>query len=344
MVQKENRSKTRLKLNRRVWIIHDLLNIPRTQKDLLKLWRNRGQVQYEQIKQLNLNGMRGTVNTIDGLRPASLNDIKIFKPKKFTDGFGIDKSSMSKLLEGEKNYPTLIDDEIVTLTFIDRTKAYCLVETYECLYKILIEFDNPLFSEEFKKELKSDLMNSEFSKKLVNMDLINKLDNELKFCFDKNEKSFVLILLRISPSALLHSLKTLYHKGKLKPYSFVENKKRIFLMDLQFHSYKDITYQFETEESMVFNPPISVKVKFEIKTILETSNEKSKQINTIQRVPWDLLSEDEKNQHLKYNEKIIKLLEPLKTTTEKLSDISNEKIDKYFSLESSPLSYEKSND
>jgi hypothetical protein len=184
-------------------------------------------------------------------------------------------------------------------------------------------------------------MKSNYAKKLINMDLIEKLESKLNIQLNEEEKKFILIILKISSSALLHSLNVLNNK---EPYKFLasEDIKRVYLRDIQFQAYEDITYQFGTEEKMIFNPPYPVQIEFELKTSLKTKENEFKQVNTIQRSSPDFINKEELNkQNIEYNN----ATEGLKTITENIEDqipdLFDESPDKRFHLSDSPLSYEK---
>jgi hypothetical protein len=341
-MQTGKKPESRLRINRRVWIIRDLLNKPLRQKDILDLWRKRGRIQYEEIKKLASKGMAGAVETPNGPRPAKLKDIKIFKPEKFKDGIGIPKGSMTKLFKGDyiNKHIGLIEEKIVENKFINGNKGYRLVESPECLLKILTEFNNPALSNQFRKDLKTDFMNSEFAKKLINLELVDKLESELSLNLNVKDRNFILILLRIFPSALLKSLEDLYNQDKFKPYALVKNKERSFLMDLQFQAYSDVNYQYGTEETMIFNTPYPVDIEFEIKTSLKTKKENFKQVNSIQRTSLSLLSVEEKNKMMAETEKFM-TSNIYSEIANEIPDLFNETIDKRFDLYDSPLSYEK---
>jgi hypothetical protein len=133
----------------------------------------------------------------------------MYKPKKLSEGIGINKDSLSKIINGYsekgKQYPGLIDEGILEKTFVNGKVGYSLVNNYQALTKILIEFSNPSFSNSFIKELRKELMNSDYVKKLISPDLVKMKGYEL----NEEELNFMLILLRISPSALLEYLNEL---------------------------------------------------------------------------------------------------------------------------------------
>jgi hypothetical protein len=338
---KDNMSK--LRRNSRVWIIHDLLDKPLRQKDILELWRRRGRIEYEQIEKMTLNGIGEAVDTPNGQRRATIDDIKIFKPKEYKTGMGITKGTMSKIFIGDKenNHTGLIDEKIVKQEFVGRYQGYGLVQNHESLYKILTEFNNPMLSKHFITDLNNDLLNSKYAKKLININLIEKLESKLNIRLNEEEKKFILIIIKISSSALLHSLEVLNYK---KSYEFIASKdiKKVFLMDLQFQAYNDITYQFGADEKMLFNPPYPVQIEFELKTSLKTKENDFKQVNTIQRSSPYFLNKEEP---IKQKDEYDNAMERLKTITEnvedQIPDLFDESVDRHFNLSDSPLSYEK---
>ena len=374
---------TKLEMARRIWIIRDILDKPLRQKDILKLWRKRGKIEYEESKQMITkgmllsapNGMKNVtfeemmvvgrvegapseVSLPDGVRYVTLDDIKIYKPKKLSDGIGISKSSLSKIINGYKEngkyYPGLVEEGILKKTFVEDEVGYSLVNNIKPLTKILIEFSNPLFSKSFITELRKDLINSEYAKKLINLDLVKKIGYEM----NEEELNFTLTILKISPSALLEFLREIDKQksfkknpqgGKIPKGIFLssEKAKRMRLMDLQFQAYTDISEFNPVEEKTTFNPPCPVEVKFEIKTTFKTENGEFKHVSKLQRSSFKLLSKllskEEQKEEIK---KTWKLLEQLKSQLKsipfpELTVEGSEKIDKRFTLESSPLSYEK---
>jgi hypothetical protein len=337
-IDSENLSK--LQRNRRVWVIRDLLDKPSKQKDILELWYHRGRIQYEQYKKMVDAGMH--FEAPDGRRFAEKDDLKIWKPKKFKKGIGISKSAMSKVFKGDyKRHKGLEDDGIVKETIVRKEKGYKLVHDIKTLYKILTEFSNPELPESFRNELKTDLMHSEYAKKLINIDFIEKLGSKLNIQLKEKEKKFILIILKISSSALLHSLKVLNYK---EPYKFLasEDIKRIYLMDLQFQAYGDITYPFRIEEKMVFNSPYPLRIEFELKTSLKTKKNEFEQVNTIQRSSPDFINKEELDkQNIEYSNAMEGLTTIREYVEDQIPDLFDESIDKHFDLSDSPLSYEK---
>ncbi len=338
---KDNMSK--LRRNRRVWIIRDLLDKPLRQKDILELWRRRGRIEYEQIEKITSNGICGAIDTPNGQRRATIDDIKIFKPKEYKTGMGITKGTMSKIFLGDKenNHTGLEYEKIVKQEFVGRYQGYGLVENHGSLYKILKEFNNPMLSKHFITELNNDLINSKYAKKIINTELVKKIESKLNIQLNYEEKNFILIILKISSSALLHSLKVLNYK---EPYKFLSSKdiKRSYLMDLQFQAYGDITYQLGTEEKMIFNPPYPVQIEFEIKTILKTTQAKFEQLDIIQRSSPDFINEEElNNQNIEYSKAMEGLTTIIEHVEDQIPDLFDESIDKHFNLSNSPLSYEK---
>lgn len=344
---------TKLQRNRRVWAIRDLLDKPLRQKDILDLWRHRGRTQYEQYKKLVEAGWSFAVDVPDGRRDATVDDIKIWKPKEFKKGIGISKGDMSKIINGDekRGYVGLIEEKIVEIAIVENEKGYCLVEGIETLYKILTEFSNPRLPKEFITEVRKDLMHSEYAKSLINLDLVNKIQFFNDEPLNEDEMNFILILIKISPSALLRFLKEV-HKLRpahiIKPYGEKilldpENEKQNLLMDLQFLAFNDISNLLPYEEKMQFAPPCPVNIQFEIKTSLKTEEGEYQHTSRLQRSSFKLLSETEQEEAMKENNEIMELLSSLPNIKGKIPDLFEEKVDKSFSLESSPLQYEKNN-
>lgn len=320
---------TKLHKNRRVWILYDLLDTPLRQKDILELWRHRGRVEYEQLKKMVMAGMGGIVDTPNGERFANINDIKSSKPMQYTDGIGVSKSTMHKIIY------ELMDEGVLKKTFVDGKEGYCFVESSETLYKILKEFNNPSLSRNFIEELNKDLINSKYCKKLVNLNLVKKLEF-YKESLTNEEMSFVLILIKISHSALLKVLKRIYSD---KVWDSVLPKGP-FLMDLQFLAYKDISKRYRAEETKTFTPPYPVNFKFEIKTSLETENGEFQHLSTLKRNSFSLLSEEERKREMdKTMKSFEKVHQAISGLTANFPDFDDE-IDKSFGTDS-PLAYEK---
>ena len=231
----------------RIWIIRKYIDNPLRQEDILKLWRCRGKIEYEEMKEMISEGyvvndwghpgderiegfiMVGSVkgdhiNFPDGPRYVTKDYLKMYKPKKLSDGIGTNKDSLSKIINGYsekgKHYPGLIDEGILKKTFVKGKVGYSLVNNYQALTKILIEFSNPSFSKSLIKELRKDLMNSDYAKKLINQDLVKMKGYEL----NEQELNFMLIILKISPSALFKYLfeldKTIAYNKNPDNYEF----------------------------------------------------------------------------------------------------------------------------
>ena len=330
-IRKNNKKSEERKIrkNRKVWIMYDLLDNPLRQKDILELWRRRGRIEYEQLKKLVMAGVGGVVDTPNGERLANINDIKSSKPMQYEDGIGVSKGEVSRITN------ELVRKKILKQTIVDDTMGYRLVESSETLYKILEEFNSSHLSKSFIEELNKDLINSKYCKKLVNLDLVKKLEF-YKESLTNEEMSFVLILIKISHSALLKVLRRLYSDNVWDSVL----PKGPFLMDLQFLAYKDISKRYRAEETKTFTPPYPVNIKFEIKTSLKTENGEFQHLSTLKRNSFSLLSEEERKREM---DKTMKSFEKVHQT---ISDLTanfpdfDEEIDKSFGTDS-PLAYEK---
>lgn len=330
-IRKNNKKSEERKIrkNRKVWIMYDLLDNPLRQKDILELWRRRGRIEYEQLKKLVMAGVGGVVDTPNGERLANINDIKSSKPMQYEDGIGVSKGEVSRITN------ELVRKKILKQTIVDDTMGYRLVESSETLYKILEEFNSSHLSKSFIEELNKDLINSKYCKKLVNLDLVKKLEF-YKESLTNEEMSFVLILIKISHSALLKVLKRIYSD---KVWDSVLPKGP-FLMDLQFLAYKDISKRYRAEETKTFTPPYPVNIKFEIKTSLKTENGEFQHLSTLKRNSFSLLSEEERKREMdKTMKSFEKVHQAISDLTANFPDF-DEEVDKSFGTDS-PLAYEK---
>lgn len=344
---------TKLEMARRIWIIHDILDNPLTQKNILKLWRNRGEVHYRIIKKLINSGRPQIAPNM--VKCTTIKDIKVWKPKKFSDGIGISKGTLSKIIngymDGKGNYHVgLIEEGLIKKDFVEGEIGYSLVESVKSLHRILIEFSNHQFSLSFIRDMRNDLMNSEYIKKLINTDLVKKLE----YIKDENELNFILTLIKISPSALLEFLEEVkycrgFPNGFLK--SLGDDRRRSLLMKLQFHTYYDFNF-IPTTQRLLFKPPYPVKIEFDIKTNLKTKKGTFEHLSTLQLNSFELLSIEEQKEQIIKSESEREYIKSLKLQGDKLKkDIypksfpdlkeENQQLDKKFNLDSSPLTYEK---
>lgn len=337
----DQNQRSKLQSNRRAWVIRDLLDKPKTPTDILKIWRYRGKIQYEEAK----NPIRQ--KAIYALEDANYNligDYKIGKPKKLKNEIGISKSDLSKIINGydDRNghHNGLEDEGIIKKRYITDKLVCCLVENEETLYKILTEFNNPIFSDNFKIEMLNDLIKSEYAQKLINMDLVKKIG----YLKDEEELNFVLYLVKIYPSALLELLKEIKRVNNQRAlegdpefkrlyYSFLKSEtlRRSFLMKLHSLAQNDFNYFSPAKEITIFNAP--VEIEFEIKATIKT--EKGDYVNKFKMNSGKILSKEERD---RANESsILKLW--LQITN--LESDEYQKLDKRFHLDSSPLKYEK---
>lgn len=344
-----NKSKNQIskkKAIRRVWAIHDLLDNPQRNIDIVNLWNRRGEISYEQIKKMTLSGMAGVVKTSKGYRRANIDDIQIWKPKK------IHRSSVSKIFNDETKGDSiengLITDNIVKKTIVNGQIGYQLVNSFESLYTILIEFSDPRFSKSFIRDMMNDLMKSSYAQNLINLDLVKRMKFLNDVTLTEKEMKFVLLILQFSPSALKRFLNEALSSGKWIEVDIngelnfqPEFEKENLLRDLQFLAYEDISYLFPTEPKLTFDPPKPLKIEFEIKTTLITENHKFNYVSKFQRSSYELLSAKEKNKEDDRNSKISEILKDMPDLTEDIPDLFEEEIDKRFDLNNSPLSYER---
>lgn len=327
---------SKLLINRRVWVIRDLIDKPLRQKDIKELWMHRGEVQFEEYEKLILNGKSELVNV--PTRCSIENGIGIWKPKKVKDGIGISKSSISKIFNGDykHNHTGLLEEGIVDITIVEKEVGYYLVKNHEALFKILLEFNNPKLPKFFQWKLKNVLMNSEYAKNLINKDLVEKIEFEDDH-MNENEIEFVFTIIKISSSALLTVLQKLHDQGpdgwrELSP----EKEKQNFLSDLQFKLYQDSIDQKITDKLASY--PIPVQVEFNIKSSIKTENNEFQYISTIKKSSEEFLSEEEREEEIK---KIENMFGEFEKSQEQLIKRLKKSIDVPFDLNTSPLTYEK---
>ena len=285
-------------MNRRVWVIRDLITKPLSQKDIGELWGLRGEVQYNEFKKLRLLKQSSElVDVTKGYGYSNENDVKIWKPKKYKEGVGISKSDLSKIFNGDyKNHHTgLLEEGIVEKGFVNGKEVIRLVEKKEALYKILVEFNNPRLPETFKRELKRILMNSKYVKKIINKNLVENIE----FAYESlNEKEINLIytIIKISPSSLLIILDKLCNPNsdwkELRP----KNEKENFLSDLQFKLYQDSINQKIIGNFASY--PIPVHVEFNIETTIKTNDEEFQYASTLKKSSFEFLTKKEQNQDI----------------------------------------------
>lgn len=341
---------SKLLRNRRVWIIHDLLDKHSRQIDIIKLWRRKGEIEYEKVERIVKNGLK--IDTPEGIRLATVDDLKIFKPKKLKDGVGISKSEVQKILEGniKEGYVGLKKEHIVELTFVEDKKGYKLIDDHDALLNILLAFNDPTLPQNFRDDMNKDLMNSKYAKKLINLDLVKKLKFSKYPPLNEKEMNFVLILIKISPSALLKFLKEIQYTGLVyakfpngeKIDLSSEGEKRLLLMNLQFLAYNDISRRGRLSEIDTFNPPYPVRVKFEIKTSLKTENEEFEHTSLLERSSFKLLSEKEQEEKTAETMEILKKLSSLPKIYPEIPNLlEKEDLGRSFDLGTSPLTYEE---
>lgn len=328
---------SKLLVNRRAWIIRDLLDRPLRQKDIRELWARRGEVQYKEYEKLRHAGKGKFIEA--PIETSNIINGKIWKPKRLKDGIGISKGELSRIFNGDfKNHHIgLIEEGLVEKIFIDGKEGVRLVENQEALYQILNEFKNPRLPKLFRTQLNRVLMNSEYAEKLITLDLVAEIEFETD-PLDKKEVNFIYMIIKISPSALFTVLKKLRIQRHWKELNPPESEKKDFIMGLQFKLYIDTNNQKITDTKLAFYP-LPVQVDFKIETSIKTGKEEFKYANTLQRCSIEFLSKEEQKKERKKIENLFygkfdkeqeKLLKPLM-----------ESIDVPFDLETSPLVYEK---
>lgn len=81
--------------------------------------------------------------------------------------------------------------------------VYWLKEDHETLFKITKEFYNPKLNKGISRHLGYSILHSNYGKKLINFDLVTKLEKNINVVFNNNEKMMILNIIKISPEALL---------------------------------------------------------------------------------------------------------------------------------------------
>ena len=315
-------------LNRRIWIIRDLLDKPLRQKDIIGLWRYRGETQYKICQNVKKKGNELYIDRF------------CKKPKKLKDGVGISKGELSKIITGDpkNNRSGLIEESIVKPDFIGKEKAYRLVEDTKALYNILREFSDPILPEYFKREIRNDLINSEYAKKLIDTDLNKNSNLQRSLDLDQKEMEFILLILKNSPSALLKVLDRVYNNELDNNTKWVEtysdDEIKDFKMNIQFKFYDDLNNNTLSEKVNSFNIPL--QVEFKLETSIKTKKEGYKYVNTFQNSSLELLSKEEIEEHKMTK----KLNEKYEIENNPISYQINKKVDKPFDLKTSPLVYE----
>lgn len=311
-------------LNRRIWVICDLIDKSLRQRDIRELWGRRGEIQYKKYEEVKKNGKSILLESPD-----------VWKPKKFKSGLGISKGELSKIISGDpKNNRTGLKQEgIIEGILMNNGIGYRLVENYEALYKILVEFSKPELPKIFKIQIMKDLMNSKYAKKVINMDLVNKIRFKKDSDLNSEEKEFVLAIIQNSPSALL---KVLNHIRRKWEEIVLENEKKDFIMELQNKFYNDVVDNTITEKVTYF--PMPMKVEFKIETSIKFNDKELNYSNTFEKSSLEFLLEEEKQEE---NKKIENMLGNFEKEQNKIQKQIMEEIDRPFDLITSPLTYEK---
>lgn len=167
------------------------------------------------------------------------------------------KTGVSEALEYKDN-SGLVDRKIVkkdygvkTVTSKHSSKIgpkYSLVEDYRTLYYILKEFNDQDLPSSLQKDMLDQLMQSEYSNRLINRKLIDKIKLELKLELNDEEENLLFFLLKNSPTILYNILKKIYDDPLWKEIKetnlwVVEDanqRKNSFFMDIKFWLYEDL--------------------------------------------------------------------------------------------------------
>lgn len=274
---------------RRIWIIHALLACkPLRQENIQNIWHQMGETQYSKLKNaVDSEMFRNVIKESGKAGPLTMDDIKPWNYKK------INKSEISILLKGKKDSGGLKKDGIINEKFFAREGRggppfiYSLVESFDALYKILVEFKDPRFSPSFVRDMTNDLMASEYAERLINHDLVEIVESKLKIDLNPKNKMYVLNILKTSPSALFVLLKNIYSSFKIRKYDFlgVEEREDAFISDLELQLFSDI-------EDPFFIAPFSIEAKFEIKTSVKIGKNRFEHIY-LRKGPYDRYYEPE---------------------------------------------------
>jgi hypothetical protein len=94
-------------------------------------------------------------------------------------------------------------------------EAYTLNKNDTVLYLILDEINNPLTPTDLKELMLYDLMNSEYLKKVVNMELVETIEKELYLSLSIKDKNLILFFLERYPTVLYKNLKEINEPPKM---------------------------------------------------------------------------------------------------------------------------------
>ena len=118
--------------------------------------------------------------------------------------------------------------------------------------QILDLYYSPELEMYFSTAMKNNFLSSEYAKKMINHDLINKIENDLEIELDEEEKAIVLFILRISTKSLITTLKLINRQGE------IEHSK---IKDFLFTSLEE-TINSDTKNRYYY-PPYPFKIGYE---------------------------------------------------------------------------------
>ncbi|HNS24549.1 MAG TPA: hypothetical protein PKK85_00565 [Methanobacteriaceae archaeon] len=139
---------------------------------------------------------------------------------------------ISKTLKGLEKDGLIIKEPYKTPGKGPAQNLIFLKKDYDTLFKIIKEYNNPIFEPHYRGYLGDHLLNSPYGYELVNMDLVEAVLKEYKnLNLEPIEKKRLLDLIKISPSALFTFIEAPYSDELLKPY--LEGFKKKYLNNEQ---------------------------------------------------------------------------------------------------------------
>lgn len=170
---------------------------------------------------------------------------KIDKTKKNFDNIDITcKSDISNIMNELKKKKIIKDDTIIKVVVPKHAKpietAYTLIENYNVLFLILDEINNPLTPYDFKNSILNHLMGSEFLKRVVNKELVETIEMELRLSLNNNDKKLLLFCLRKYPTVLYNTLKQINNPHPLIPIFVPQKHTNGFILDVKNWAYNDM--------------------------------------------------------------------------------------------------------
>lgn len=148
-----------------------------------------------------------------------------------------------------------------------RGNRWYLIKNHKTLYKIYRSFRHIGIEEGYKKQIQYSLFKSEFYQKMLNKELVYKLNriheeedwmNSKKDLFTDSELKLILKIIKMSPSALNIILELIYHSEVRK--FFVAPSLPEFTLNKVIFSFLD-DFRYEWYENTC---PINCKIQFSI--------------------------------------------------------------------------------